>query len=146
MCRHWVSPSPFPSSPTHTTKQLHIQSSQPQLSPVHYTDTCPTRNVVCPSGEWFENRSQLTPSIHLAWNPKHVIVQWVGIGTHTNCYLVLGYIVLEKENSSWSSKGLWQWCLICNINFFDGIHCLKCFFTQRFRSSIYSRLQVRVCR
>ena len=24
------------------------------------------------------------PSIHLAWNPKHLIVQWVGIGTHTH--------------------------------------------------------------
>ena len=21
------------------------------------------------------------PSIHLVWNPKHTIVQWVGIGT-----------------------------------------------------------------
>ena len=24
------------------------------------------------------------PSIHLVWNPKHIIVQWVGIGTHTH--------------------------------------------------------------
>ena len=46
---------------------------------VHYTDTHPTRNVVCPSGAWFENRPHLTPSIRLAWNPKHIIVQWVGI-------------------------------------------------------------------
>ena len=23
------------------------------------------------------------PSIHLTWNPKHVIVQWVDIRTHT---------------------------------------------------------------
>ena len=29
-----------------------------------------------------ENRPHSMPSIHLAWNPKHVIVQWVGIGTH----------------------------------------------------------------
>ena len=27
----------------------------------------------------------------------------------------------------WSSKDLWQWWLICSINLFDGIHCLKCF-------------------
>ena len=32
----------------------------------------------------------------------------------------------------------------CSINLLDGIHCRKCFFTQCFRSSIYSRLQVRV--
>ena len=46
---------------------------------VHYTDTRPTRNVVCPSGVWFENRPYWTPFIHLAWNPKRIIVQWVGI-------------------------------------------------------------------
>ena len=34
--------------------------------------------------------------------------------------------------------------MLCSINLLDGIHCRKCFFTQRFRSSIYSRLQVRV--
>ena len=32
----------------------------------------------------------------------------------------------------------------CSINLLDGIHCRKCFFTQRFGSWIYSRLQVRV--
>ena len=26
-----------------------------------------------------------------------------------------------------SAKGLWQWCLICNINLLDWVHCLKCF-------------------
>ena len=31
-------------------KQLHIQSTYPQLSPVHYKYTHPTRDVVCPSG------------------------------------------------------------------------------------------------
>ena len=47
MSRHRLSPS------SHTTitlhKQLYLQSPQPQLSPLHYTDTHPTRNVVCPS-------------------------------------------------------------------------------------------------
>ena len=38
-------------------KQLHIQSPYPQLPTVHFTDTRPTRNVVCSSGAWFENRS-----------------------------------------------------------------------------------------
>ena len=78
MSRHWVSPSPFLSSSSHTT--------QPQLSPVHYTDTHPTRNVICPSSAGFKNRPHLTPSIHLAWNPKHAIVQWVGIGTHIHTH------------------------------------------------------------
>ena len=67
-------------------KQLHIQSSLPQLSPVHYTDTRPTRNVICPSSAWSENRPRSMPSICLAWNPKHLIVQWVGVGTHTHTY------------------------------------------------------------
>ena len=51
--RHRVSPSPFIINPHNTItlhKQLHLQSREPQLSPVHYTDTRPTRNVVCPSG------------------------------------------------------------------------------------------------
>ena len=39
-------------------------------------------NVVCPSGAWIENRPYSTPSIRLAWYPKHVIVQWVDIGIH----------------------------------------------------------------
>ena len=34
------------------------------------------------------------------------------------------------------------WWIICSINLLDGIHCRKYFFTQSFRSSIYSRLQV----
>ena len=38
--------------------------------------------MVCPSGAWFENRPHSTPSICPARNPKLVIVQWLGIGTH----------------------------------------------------------------
>ena len=52
------------------------------FSSTHYTDTRPTRNVVCPSGVWIENKPHSTSSICLARNPKHVIVQWVGIGTN----------------------------------------------------------------
>ena len=65
---------------THTVTRTSTSYS------THYTDTRPTRNVVCPSGAWFENRRHLTPSIHLARNPKRVIVQWVGI--RTDRYLV----------------------------------------------------------
>ena len=87
MSRHRVSPSPFLSSTSIRTTQLHYTNSytysHPNFNFLQYTtDTRPTRNVVCPSGAWFENRPHLTPSIHLAWNPKHVMVQWVGIGTH----------------------------------------------------------------
>ena len=32
-----------------------------------------------------------------------------------------------KHRYVWSSKGLWQWCLTCNINLLNRIHCLKCF-------------------
>ena len=58
----------------------HLVSPSPFLSSSSSSHTCPTCNVVCPSSTWIENRPHLTPSIHLAWNPKHVIVQWVGIG------------------------------------------------------------------
>ena len=54
-------------------------------SSVHYTDTHPTRNVVCPSGVWLKNRPHSMPSFLLAWYPMCVIVQWVGIETHSPC-------------------------------------------------------------
>ena len=87
MSRHRVSPSPFLSSSSHTT-QIHYTNSYTyshhNLNILqHCTDTLPTRNVVCPSSVWFENRPHLTPSIRLARNPKRVIVLWVGINTHT---------------------------------------------------------------
>ena len=89
-----------PTQHNYTTHTVILTS----LPPVHYTDTCPTRNVVCPSGVWIENRSHSTPSIHLARNPKHVIVQWVGIGTHTlfRCgfhYLCIIFTVLYFEQN-----------------------------------------------
>ena len=83
MSRHRVSPSPFlsSSSSSHTT-QLHYTYSHPNLNFLqHCTDTLSICNVVCPSGAWFENRPHLMPSIRLAWNPKRIIVQWVGIRT-----------------------------------------------------------------
>ena len=61
-------------------------------------------NVVCPSGAWFENRPHLTPSIHLAWNLKHLIVQWVGIGTHTPFLLRVRYKEQRSENMAPSTS------------------------------------------
>ena len=70
------------------------------LSTVHYTDTRPTRNVVFPSGAWFENRPHSTPSIRLARNPKRVIVQWVGFdtnGQYRNTIWRLDYVSMNVE-------------------------------------------------
>ena len=72
MSRHRVSPSPFLSSSSSHTTQLHYTNS--------YTYSHPNLNF-CPSGAWFVNRPHLTPSIRLARNPKYVIVQLVGIRT-----------------------------------------------------------------
>ena len=85
MRQHRISPSTFVSSSSHTA-QLHYTNSYTYSHPKldflqHCTDTLPTRNVVCPSGAWFENRPHLTQSIRLARNPKRVIVQWVGTRT-----------------------------------------------------------------
>ena len=77
---------------THTVTLTGILTSK--LPPVNNTDAHLTRNVVCPSGSWFENRPHLTPSIHLAWNAKHVIVQSVGIGTH-----IIAYSILKKHRT-----------------------------------------------
>ena len=56
MGRHQVSPSPFLSSScytqqhNYTTKTVTHTVTLTQLPTVHYTDTHPTHNVVCPSG------------------------------------------------------------------------------------------------
>ena len=105
--RHRVSPSPFLSSSSSPTTQLYYTNSytysHTNLNFVQYTIQIPTRNVVCPSGAWLENRPNLTPSIRLAWNPKRVIVQWVGIGTHSSS-IVIGYLaytdVLQRKYAS----------------------------------------------
>ena len=90
MSRQRVSPSPFLSSSSHTT-QLHYTNSYPYShhNLNHYTDSRPARNVVCQTGAWIENRSHSTPSIRPARNPKGVIVQWVGIGTHIHIIRII---------------------------------------------------------
>ena len=82
MSWHRVSPSLFLSLSSHTTLSHYTNSytySHPNPNFLQYTIQIltPTRNVICPSGAWLENRPHLP--IRLAWNPKHVIVQWVGI-------------------------------------------------------------------
>ena len=74
--------------------------------------------MVCPSGAWFENRPHLTPSIHLAWNPKLVIVQWVGIGTHihthTHFNVKYGHVPfwLEKLDLYFFARTKQDMCLV----------------------------------
>ena len=92
MSRHRVSPSPFlSSSHNNTTQTVTLTVTLTSTFSLHYTNTHPTCNVVCPSSAWFENRPHSTPCIHLAWNPKHVIVQCVGIRTHTHTIFSLNY-------------------------------------------------------
>ena len=69
MSRHRVSPSPFLSSSSHTpqynynTRTLTHTVTLSSTSTVRYTDTRPTRNVVCPSGAWIEKKATQMPSI-----------------------------------------------------------------------------------
>ena len=63
----------------------------------------PGFDVVYPSGAWIENRPHSTPSIRLARDPKHVIVQWVGIGTH-NFSLRLFFLAHTKYPWHYSSE------------------------------------------
>ena len=108
MSRHRVSPSPFLSSSSPTT-QLHYTNSytysHPNLNFLEYTH--PTRNVVCPSGAWFENRPHSMPSIRLARNPRRIIVQWVGIW--------------NKQTNKQQTNILYKWS--CCLTFFIGVLC-----------------------
>ena len=85
MRRHRVSPSPFLSS-SHNTITLHTNSykySHPNLNFLQYTLQILVLHAMWSAQavrDW-KNRPHLTPSIRLARNPKHVIVQWVGTGT-----------------------------------------------------------------
>ena len=119
MSRHRVSPSPFLSS-SHTT-QLHYTNSYtysyPNLNFLQYTiQIRPTRNVVCQSGAWIENRPHSMPSIRLARNPKHVIVQCVGIGTwtwtcthtHTHTHTQYESVIPILSSIFWA-----RLCLVC---------------------------------
>ena len=88
--RHRVSPSLFLSSSSHTPQHNYTTQTTTHtvtlssIPTVPYTDTRPRCNVVYPSGAWFENRPCSTPSICPVQDLKCVIVQWVGIGTHTH--------------------------------------------------------------
>ena len=94
--RHRVSPSLFLSSSSHTPQHNYTTQTTTHtvtlssIPTVPYTDTRPRCNVVYPSGAWFENRPCSMPSICPVQNLKCIIVQWVGIGTHT-------HIILKRE-------------------------------------------------
>ena len=99
--RHRVSPSPFlsSSSSSHTTQLQCTNTHTVTLTSTSYKTVLilsPTLNVVCPSGALFENGPHSTPSIRLERNPKRVIVQWVGIETHTFWRQCTIYVLLSK--------------------------------------------------
>ena len=73
----------------------HRVSPSPFLSFIIISYARSTRNVVCPSGTWIENRPHLMPSNRLAWNPKRVglIVHW---NTHTHTHTYSSSLVLKK--------------------------------------------------
>ena len=86
MSRHRVSPSPFLSSSSSHTTELHYTNSytynHSNLNFLKYT-----LQILIPHVMWSENKLHSTPSIRLALNPKRVIVQWFGIGnTHTHTH------------------------------------------------------------
>ena len=90
-----------PTQHIYTTQTVTRTVIQAQLYTVHYTDTRSTRNVICPSGAWLENWPHSTPSICLARNPKHVIMQWVGI--ETNKHYVRNQAAVSVLASQWIS-------------------------------------------
>ena len=100
MSLHRVPPSPFLSSSSHTT-QLHYTNrytySYHNLSFLQYTIQLLVQHVMWSAQAVRENRQHLMPSIRLAWNPKRVIVQWVGIGTHTHILKLDIKINLKNE-------------------------------------------------
>ena len=107
MSRHQVSPSPFLSSSR--TTQLHYTNSytysHPNLNFLQYTIQILVPHVMWSAQAVREFRPHSTSSICLARNPKHVIVQWVGIGTHISD-LLLPYTQCSKMRTGF------QRCLI----------------------------------
>ena len=111
MSRHLVSPSPFLSSSSHTT-QLHYTKSytysHANLNFLQYTIW-----ILVPHVMWSDQAVRelkidySTPSIRLARNPKHIIVQWVGIGTHIFNELFKFKTSDERQHWKTASPLLW---------------------------------------
>ena len=105
MSQHGVSSSPFLSSSSRTT-QLHYTNSytysHPNLNFLQYTIQILVPHVMW-SAQAVHDKPHLMPSIHLAWNPKCIIVQWVGFGTHTrydywmSCYIIFFSCISSQE-------------------------------------------------
>ena len=71
MSQHRVSPSPFLSSSSHTPQHNYTTHTvtQPQLSPVHYTDIRPTLNAIYPP--CVEPEAQ-NSAVGWHWNIQHI--------------------------------------------------------------------------
>ena len=81
-----------PSQHNYTTHTVTLTST----CYVHYTDTHPTCNVVCPSGAWFKNRLHSKPFVCLARNPKCIMVQRVSIGTYRHTFQWYNLFILTR--------------------------------------------------
>ena len=91
---------------------------------------------------------------HLAWNPKHVIVQWVGIGTHTHFRLptffsvvsiapqakVQKIIFLPSGNFSVKSYSAKLFDLQCSINTQNFIKIVSRFLKIKIKNFFLSEL------
>ena len=109
MSRHWVSPSPFLSSSSHTT-QLHYTNSytysNPNLYFLQYTIQILVPHVMWSAQVVRELKINHT-QCRLPQNPKHIIVQWVGIGTHTHILL------LRKATVIWLK--VFHFCFVSSL-------------------------------
>ena len=125
MSRHQVSPSSLLSS-SHTT-QLHYTNSytysHPNLNFIQYTI-----QILVPHVMWsaqavceMKNRPHSTPSIRLARNPKHVIVQWVGIATHRYVFTTTWGSFSESKPEQHQTAGHIILSLVCVLIIFPAI-------------------------
>ena len=105
---HWVSPSPFLWSSSHSR---------------------PTRNVVCPSGVWIKNRPHSMPSIRLVRNPKCIIVQldrhWIMHTHYSRLSAPAKFMCRWRMGLHDDPDTLWTWPKSQNENFLKQITTLK---------------------
>ena len=102
-------------------KQLHSYS-HPNLNFLPYTIQMLIPHIMWSAQAVRDLKIDHT-QCHLAWNPKHVIVQWVGIGTDTSNIKLLLLLLLSSSSLIYppqsrtytrrdlQSKGPWVRCL-----------------------------------
>ena len=125
----------LPSFHHHPT--LHNYTTQTELTPVHYTDTHPTRHVVRPNGAWIENRPLSTPSIRLVRNPKHVIVQCVCIWNKHFYLAIISLVSAFSQKNKTYKMGLG----VCVFVYVCVCVCVKFFFPPTISKPVMRLIQ-----